>query len=165
MSANKESMEHYILERYKNAIDYYWKASRNNKRAYKLTRSLTVILGELVTLIASLSSANFINSIRLLDTLFAIAAPVLAAVLTIVAGFAQTFHWGAARKDMVLNAQRLEKERDQFNVAKPEERDFAKELEVLNDLVITETQNFFQRILGSGKKNEYQSENNNDEHT
>lgn len=165
MFPNNESIERYILERYKKAIDYYWKASRNNKRAYKVTRTLTVVLGALVTLVASLSSANFISSIRFYDTLFAIATPVLAAVLTIVAGFAQTFHWGAAWQDMVLNAQCLEKERDQFNVAKPEERDFAKELEVLNDLVITETQNFFQRILGGGKKDKPQSENNNDEHT
>lgn len=165
MSPNNESIERYILERYKITIDYYWKASRNNKRAYKITRTLTVVLGALVTLIASLSSANFITSIRFCDILFAIATPVFAAVLTITVGFAQTFHWGAAWQDMVLNAQRLEKERDRFHVEKPEERDFAKELEVLNDLVITETQNFFHRILGGGKKDKHQSGKNDDEHT
>ena len=42
----------YIQNRYKAVIEYYWKASKNNKRWYKVTRTLTVILGASVTLIA-----------------------------------------------------------------------------------------------------------------
>jgi hypothetical protein len=141
----------YVLERYGNAVNYYWKTSRHNKRAYKLTRSLTVVLGALVTLLASLSSASFITSDPVWKTGFAIATPVLAAILTIVAGFSQAFQWGAAWRDMVLNAARLERERDRFYVTKPEERDPLKEVATLNDLVIAETETFFQRILGGSK--------------
>ena len=148
---NAESTEDYILQRYGTAIQYYWKAGRDNKNAYKLTRSLVVILGALVTLVASLSSATFIESNAKWDTTFAIATPVLAGILTIAGGFSQAFHWGAAWRDMVLNAQRLERERDRFYVTKPEQRDPAKELFILNQLVIAETQTFFQRLLGGAK--------------
>jgi hypothetical protein len=111
-----------------------------------------VILGALVTLVASLSSSNFITSDPFWKTAFAIAAPVLAAILTIAGGFSQSFQWGAAWRDMVLNAERLEKERDRILVTKTEERDRAKDLAILNELVIEETQTFFQRILGGGKR-------------
>ena len=42
--------EKYVLERYKNQIDYYWKTSSSNKKAYKRSRTWTIILGALVTL-------------------------------------------------------------------------------------------------------------------
>ncbi len=148
---NAESTEDYILQRYNTAIEYYWRASRHNKKAYKLTRSLTVILGAVVTVVASLSSAEFITKSAFWDMAFAIAAPVLAAMLAIVGAFSQTFQWGAAWRDMVLNAQRLERERDRFRVTAPEERDPAKEVSILNSYVLEETQNFFQRIVGGGK--------------
>lgn len=148
---NAESSEDYILQRYNTAIEYYWKASRHNKRAYKLTRSLTVILGAIVTVVTSLSSAEFIASNQLWDTAFAIAAPVLAAMLAIVGGFSQSFQWGAAWRDMVINAQRLERERDRFQVTPPQERDPAGEVAILNGYVMEETQSFFQRIVGGGK--------------
>ena len=150
---NDESPDDYVLRKYSSDIEFYWRASRHNKKSYKLTRSLVVILGAIVTLVASLSSATFITSNPFWDTAFAIAAPVLAAILTIAGGFSQSFQWGAAWRDMVLNAERLERERDRILVTKPEERDPAKELAILNDLVIEETQTFFQRILG-GAKNE-----------
>jgi len=162
MVQNNKTMENYIIERYKKSINYYWKASRNNRKAYKLTRSLIVILGASVTLVASLSSANFIED-TIWDIIFAIASPVLAAVLTIVGGFAQSFHWGAAWRDMVLNAEKLEKEHDRYHATKPEERDDKKELKILNDIVISETQNFFQRILGGAKKDKNSSGRNDDE--
>ena len=147
-----ETKEDYVLERYNKSIDYYWMASRHNKKAYKLTRSLVVILGAFVTLVASLSSAKFIESKPFWDTLFAIASPMLAAILTIAAGFSQTFQWGAAWRDMVLNAERLEKERDRIIISKTEDRNKTKELDNLNDLVIEESETFFQRILGGAKK-------------
>jgi hypothetical protein len=146
-----ESTGDYVLERYGRAINYYWDASRHNKQAYKLTRSLTVVLGAVVTLLASLSSASFIDSDPVWKTGFGIATPVLAAILTIVAGFSQAFQWGATWRDMVLNAARLERERDRFYVTEPEERDPLKEVATLNDLVIAETESFFQRILGGPK--------------
>jgi hypothetical protein len=151
-SEEKTTHDEYVLEKYKGAIKYYWKTSANNKRWYKTTRSLTVILGALVTLVASLTSADFIKDRAFWGLLFAIAAPVLAAVLTIVSGFSQAFHWGAAWRDMVLNAQRLERERDRFYVSEPGKRDREKELAILHNLVIAETQGFFQRILGGAKR-------------
>ena len=151
---NSYSSSKYIKERYDSAIDYYWKASRHNKWAYKNTRIFTVILGALVTLVAALSSASFIESSPSLNITFAILTPVLAAALTIIGGLSQSFQWGAAWRDMVLNAQRLEKERDRLNITKPDEQDPASEVSILNDLVIDETQTFFQRILGGGRKEE-----------
>ena len=55
MPLSSEQKDEFVENRYTEAIAYYWKTSRNNKRAYKLTRSLTVILGAMVTLVASLS--------------------------------------------------------------------------------------------------------------
>ncbi len=153
-----ESTGDYVLERYGNAVSYYWKASRLNKRAYKLTRSLTVVLGAVVTLLASLASASFIDSSPFWKAGFAVATPVLAAILTILVGFSQAFQWGPAWRDMVLNAQRLEKERDRFYVTKPEERDPLKEVATLNEMVIAETETFFQRILGGSKGEEKEQE-------
>ncbi|MEJ2154127.1 MAG: DUF4231 domain-containing protein [Desulfobacteraceae bacterium] len=142
----------YVLTRYCTAIEYYWKASRHNKRAYKTTRSLVVILGASVTLAASLSSSNLIASSPIWDTTLAIAAPVMAAILTIVGGFSQSFHWGATWRDMVLNAERLERELDRIRVLKADDRDQAKELATLNALIIEESETFFQRILGGSKR-------------
>ena len=147
---NAEFPDDYVLQRYSSAIEYYWRASRHNKHAYKLTRGLLVVLGALVTLVASLSSASFVAAHPLLDLVFAIATPVLAACLAIIGGFAQSFHWGAAWRDMAMNAERLEEERDRLLVTKAEERDPAKELATLNTLLLSETQTFFQRILGGG---------------
>ena len=151
MVSDSESVNKFVEKRYQSASDYYWKASRHNKRAYKLTRSLVLILGAVVTLVTSLSSAAFITSNTFWDRFFTIGGPVLAAILTIVGGFSQAFQWGAAWNDMVMTAQRLEKERDRFLVTKPEERDLIKEVNMLNDFVLDETEGFFQRILGSTK--------------
>jgi len=155
---NDKSTDDYVLQRYDNAIQYYWESSANNKRSYKVTRSLVVILGAIVTLVASLLSAEFITSNPFWHNTFAVAAPVLAAILTIAGGLSQSFQWGAAWHDMVLNAERLERERDRIRVTKPEERDPAKELSILNDLVISETETFFQRILGGAKEEKVKEE-------
>jgi hypothetical protein len=140
------------LDRYKNQIDYYWGTSAFNKHAYKRSRSWTIILGALVTLVSSISSATFIESNNILNTIFAIGTPLIAALLTIISGFAQSFHWGATWRDMVVNGERLEKERDRFLATKPEEKDLQKELDLLNSMVIEETRNFFQRVLDSEVK-------------
>lgn len=147
-----ENSHKFVEERYDAAITYYWKASRNNKRAYKLTRVLTIVLGAIVTLVASLSSAKFVTGDAIWERVFSLGTPILAAILAIVGGFSQTFQWGAAWQDMVMTAERLEKERDRFKVTKPENRDLAKEVAILNDLVLTESQGFFSRIFATTKE-------------
>jgi Protein of unknown function (DUF4231) len=144
--------EKYVLDRYKSQIDYYWKTSSSNKKAYKRSRTWTITLGALVTLVSSLASATFIDSNDFLNTLFAVGTPLIAALLTIISGFSQSFHWGAAWRDMVVHASRLEKERDRFLATKAEEKNFQSELDLLNSMVIEETQSFFQRVLDSEVK-------------
>jgi hypothetical protein len=146
--ASENDNEKHVEERYDKTINYYWNASRRNKQAYKLTRILTVVLGALVTLIASLSSAEFVTASQPWNQVFAIGTPVLAATLAIVGGFSQNFQWGATWKDMVMTAQRLEKERDRFLVTKSGDIDLEKELAIVNDFVLEESQGFFERILG-----------------
>lgn len=151
MAEQSDNLDNYVENRYNEAIDYYWEASRNNKRAYKLTRILTIILGALVTLVASLSSSSFIIDKPFLDGLFKLGTPILAASLTIIAGFTHSFQWGAAWQDMVLTAQTLQKERDRYLITKPENRDLAKEVALLNDFILIESKSFFERMLGSAR--------------
>jgi hypothetical protein len=143
-----DEMKEFLLNRYENRIQYYWRASRHNKRAYKTSRFLTIILGAVVTLAASLSSAEFIKS-SAWSVVFAVMTPVLAALLAIAGGLSQSFQWGAAWSEMVLTAEQLEKERDRLTVTPAADIDAAKELGLLNDLVVAESRNFFQRILGT----------------
>ena len=134
----------YVLKRYDDAIGYYWKSSRMNRQLYKWTRYLVVVFGAVVTLLASLSSSS-----ALADgwgTAVNIATPLLAAVLTMIGGLSQSFQWGAAWQEMVLTAERLEKERDRIMVTRS---DPAEDLEVLHGLVLRESEGFFTRILGS----------------
>ena len=153
-NTNKVAMidDKYVLDKYQGAIKYYWGASKSNKNSYKNSRSLTIILGALVTLISSISTASFIQDNGVLDIIFSILTPVIAAVLTIIGGFTQSFHWGATWRDMIVNAERLEKERDRFLATKPEERNLQNELDVLNSIIVEETRNFFQRVLNSEVK-------------
>ena len=137
-----------VLDRYDERIAYYWKASQYNKRSYKGTRYLLIALGAVVTLISSLSSASFIKGS--LAVAFAVVTPVLAATMAIVSGVSQAFQWGAAWSDMVITATRLEKERDRIAVTPPDQFDGVKEMALLDDLVLAETQGFFQRLFGSG---------------
>ena len=152
---NINDLDKLIQDRYKKAIEYYWKTSRTNRSWYKITRSLTVIFGALVTLIASLSSSKIIAEYTFLETLFSLGTPVLAASLTIIAGFSQSFQWGSTWQNMVLTAQRLQKEYDNYLVTPPGERNYQAETDKLNTFVITETEGFFERMLGvamPGKK-------------
>ena len=107
-------MDEYIQGRYRNGIEYYWRASRSNKNWYKITRSLTVIVGALVTLIAALASSEIIAGNCSLKIIFSLGTPILAAVLTIVAGFSQSFQWGSTWQNMVLTAQQLQREFDRY---------------------------------------------------
>lgn len=144
-------VDKYIQDRYKSAISYYWRGSKNNKRWYKATRSLTVILGAVVTLIASLASSAFITDIPVLNQVFALGTPILAAILTIIAGFSQSFHWGSTWQHTIITAQRLQKEYDKYLVTPESERNYLAEVEKLNDLVINESEGFFERMLGGVK--------------
>jgi hypothetical protein len=51
---------------------------------------------------------------------------------------------------MTVTAARLQKEQDRVSVTKPDQIDAAKEMALLDDFVINETQGFFQRLFGSG---------------
>ena len=146
--SNVTDLDGYIVERYEAAIGYYWAASKRNKRWYKVTRSLTVIFGALVTLVASLSSSEIIQTSSTVTTLFSLGTPVLAASLTIIAGFSQNFQWGSTWQSMVLTSQYLQKEYDAYLVTSPDERNHREESEKLNRFVIKETEGFFERMLG-----------------
>lgn len=139
----------YVLNLYKTKIEYYWGASSNNKKAHKRYRTWTIVLGSLVTLVSSLSAAAFFQDPPWVKNLFSIATPIIAATLTVISGLGQNFHWGSTWRDMVINATRLEKERDRFLATKPEKRDIKKELDILNTIILEETRNFFQRVLDS----------------
>ena len=144
----KDDPKVIVMARYDDAISYYWAASKSNKRLYKLTRYLTIALGAFVTLISSLQSAEFIKTANLV-TVFAVLTPLLAATLAIVGGVSQAFQWGATWSDMTMTATKLQKERDRLSVMQATQIDAAKEMEFVDDLIISETQGFFQRLFGS----------------
>ncbi len=135
-----------LLDRYQERIQFYTKASQNNRRAYKTARYLTVVLGALVTLLASLSSAFFVRG-TWLEIGFDVLTPLLAAGLAIVGGFSQNFQWGAAWSDMRIAAERLESERDRISVTPPDQIDAVRELALLDAMVLDETRGFF-RLVG-----------------
>ncbi len=143
--------EQYVLDKYQQKIDYYWAASTSNKNAYKRFRSWSIILGAAVTLISSLSAASFFQG-QEVRIIFAIATPLIAATLTVINGLSQNFHWGATWRDMVINATRLEKERDCFYATCAGKKSFEKDLNLLNGIVLEETTSFFQRVLDSEVK-------------
>jgi hypothetical protein len=146
---DKADQPEYVLKQYDKRINYYWAASRSNKRAYKRSRRLVVVFGAVLTLIASLASANFVSDRDWLDTIFAIATPVLAAVLAIITGLSQSFQWGSAWREMVLAAQTLQQHRDRIALLEPEDLDASREIERLNQTVRGETQQFFERVTGA----------------
>lgn len=143
-----EDMDRYVYQVYADQIGYYHRAGAANKRNYKNYRSFTIILGALVTLVASLTSSTFVESVGM-GWMLGIATPILAAALTIINGLGQNFQWGATWRDMMLTAQRLEKERDRFLATPPGKRNYRRELEIINELVLQETRAFFQRVLDS----------------
>lgn len=139
----------YVHEAYESAIEYYRNASRSNKSNYRSYRFWTIVLGSLVTLISSLAATAYVDSIPWLNTTLDFAVPIIAATLTIITGLSQSFQWGSAWRNMMVNKQRLEGERDRFLATDPEKRNHRKELSILNSIILTETQAFFQRVLDS----------------
>ncbi len=142
-----DDLDKYVHQAYDKQIDWYWSASGKNKTSYKRYRTWTVILGALVTLIASLNSADFIHAIPWIGTIFALATPILAAILTIINTLSQNFQWGATWRDMVINATRLQKEKNRVLATDAKDRDYKNELIMINEIVLEETQAFFRRIL------------------
>lgn len=145
---DKKGMDVLIMDRYQETIKYYWNSSKSNKQWYKITRSLTIILGATLTLIASLSSSEFFTG-NSLEIIFAFATPILAALLTIIAGFSQSYQWGSTWQNMVLTAERLQKEFDSYVVTPDTERNLKEEAIKLNDFIIEESSGFFERMLGT----------------
>lgn len=144
-----EDMDRYVYNLYYEQIEYYKQKGAYNKKYYKNYRALTIILGALVTLIASMATSKIVTDYVWLDVIFTVTTPVLAASLTIINGLSQNFQWGAAWRDMSVNAQRLEKERDRFLATPVGKRNYKNELNILNDIVLQETRAFFQRVLDS----------------
>lgn len=144
-------LDDYVEQRYRESLDYYWHSSIRNKRFYKVGRILTVVMGAAVTLVASLSSSSLLEESPIWQGIFVFGTPVMAALLTIIAGFSQTFQWGSAWQNMVLAAQRLQAEFDRFLSTPMYERDHRGELELLNEFVVGESETFFERMLGGAR--------------
>jgi len=149
LNAPTEDIRKYVIKRYEDSINYYWKNGGTNKRIYRRNRMLIIVLGALVTLLSSMLSASFIEGNPLLKTIFAVVTPASAALLTIISGLTQSFQSGAAWRDMVLNAERLEKERDRFLATPDQSKNYRRELNVLNTIIVNESTAFFKRILDS----------------
>jgi hypothetical protein len=142
-------LDQYVHQAYDKQIDWYWEASSKNKKSFKQFRTWTVVLGALVTLIASLSTTKVISDIPIVAPFFTLLTPVLAATLTIINSLSQNFQWGATWRDMVVSATRLQKEKNRFLATPPKQRKHKEELVLLNEIILDETEAFFQRILDS----------------
>ena len=149
LNAPPQEIHNYVIKRYEDSINYYWKNGGINKRIYRRNRVLIIVLGALVTLLSSMLSASFIEDNPLLKTTFAVVTPASAALLTIISGLTQSFQSGAAWRDMVLNAERLEKERDRYLATPEAARNYRRELNTLNTIIVNESTAFFKRILDS----------------
>jgi len=115
LTGKANDLDKYVHQAYEKQIDWYWKASGSNKQSYKRYRTWTIVLGALVTLIASLTTTEVIANTPILGEVFTILTPILAATLTIINTLSQNFQWGATWRDMVVNASRLQKEKIAFS--------------------------------------------------
>lgn len=139
----------YVHEAYERAINYYRNARRTTKRSYKTYRFLSIFLGALLTLISSLAASQFVYNDEIWRPIFAVATPIIAATLSVITGLSQSFQWGSSWRDMSVHAQKITAERDRFLATDTDKRDYAQELQILNGLLLAETESFFQRILDS----------------
>lgn len=139
----------YVHNAYERAIGYYRRTGKTNKFYYRSYRFLTIFLGSLVTLTSSLAATTYVEGIPWLDTTLGFAVPIIAAILTVITGLSQSFQWGSAWRNMMVNKQRLEGERDRFVATESRQRNYRRELAILNGIVLAETESFFQRVLDS----------------
>lgn len=149
-----QNSKQYVLDRINERVEYYWNSSKRNKRAFKGTRYLGVTLGAIVTMGSSVQGllpddGNWSLAIN-------IATPVIAAILTVTSGLSQSFHWGAAWREMVMTATRLEDERDRIVLTPEEQLDPAAEMAKINTLVEKETRGFFDRIFVGAASGDHQ---------
>lgn len=142
----EQEMDTYIKKRYDEAIEQYWQASTTNKTWYKITRSLTVIISTLVTLISALASSTIILDNETLKIVFALGTPVLSAVLTIVASFSQNFQWGSTWQNMILTGQQIQRDYDHYLVTPLNKRNYIEEADKLNSFVINESEGFLEHF-------------------
>jgi hypothetical protein len=70
-----ENFDQFVHEEYNNQINWHLKTSKYIRQRYKLYRYSTIILGALVTLIASLSTTEIIANSDLWSIVFVIATP------------------------------------------------------------------------------------------
>ena len=96
-----------------------------------------------------MASAGYVTDRSWLNTTFAIATPLLAALLAIITGLSQNFQWGSAWRGMVIAAQTLQKQEDRIKLLQPGDVDAIEEISALNDVVLGETQQFFERVTGA----------------
>ncbi len=146
MSDQNSSVE-LIKKRYEEAIAYYKNSSRKNKNWYRRTTLIAVVLSAFVTLLSSLSSSKALENWPTL--IFVIGVPVTSFILTVIAGLTQIFHWGPAWRDMTLAQLKLQAAYDKFKTTDPKNVDCAKESEFLNSFIISESEEFFERMLSS----------------
>ncbi len=137
-----------VIERYENQIAYYWKRGKSHKQRFVAGRALTIILGAAVTLLATLTSAEFVTRSDTWDTILRIATPLVAATLAIIGGLSQSFEWGASWREMALAATRLEGELDRIETTPAADTDPRKEIAFLDSIVLAESKSYFDRILG-----------------
>jgi hypothetical protein len=137
-----------LIGRYEGQIDYYWNRGKGNKRRFVAGRYLTIILGALVTLLATLTSAEFVTRSDFWDTVLRIITPLTAATLAIIGGLSQSFQWGASWREMALAATRLEGELDRIETTPAGEIDARAEVAILDSIVLGESKGYFDRILG-----------------
>jgi hypothetical protein len=144
----EKSAHEAVIRRYQKQIDYYWARGKGNKRRYIAGRYLTIILGAAVTLLATLTSAEFIARSDTWDTILRIVTPLLAATLAVIGALSQSFQWGATWREMAMAATRLEGERDRILTTPATEFDPRKEVAILDSIVLGESKGYFDRILG-----------------
>ena len=135
-----------VTERYESQIQYYWTKGKGNRRRFVTARYLTIILGALVTLLATLTSADFVSDNW--DIFLRIVTPLTAATLAIVGGLSQSFQWGISWREMALAATQLQGELDRIETTPAQELDPREEIARLDSIVLGESRGFFDRILG-----------------
>jgi len=149
----EQNLAEYVSKTYDEIAQYYINATEENRKRYDIVRIWTIILGASVTLMASLSAADFIKNVNNLTTIFTITTAVLAAILTILNGLNQSFHWRENWGDLNIFAQRIKIERDRFLSTKPANRDYKKELVLLNTLILEQSTQITKGVLSTKDAN------------
>jgi len=142
-----DDLNNYILRTYRENIDLSWRNAASSKRTYYLNRIMPILLGGILTFATTISSTQYISANETLKAIFAIATPLLAVALTVTNELTKINKPAESWRDMVVFAEKLEKERDRFLATKPGKRNHKKELDKIRSLVIRESRTFFRRTL------------------